>query len=371
MVVRRVVLYEAWVRLKRRFETSFGATRERPAILVRVIGDDGEEGWGEVVAGEGPWYSYETYETAIHVLRDYLIHIMIRERAYNPKDFIEAARRVRGHNMAKAGLEHALWDLEARRRREPLWRLLGGVRDRIESGVSIGIQPSIEELVKIVSRHLDEGYRRIKIKIKPGWDLEPVKAIRRELGDIPLQVDANAAYSLAHMQTLTKLDDYKLLMIEQPLHYEDLLDHAELSRRLKTPICLDESITSPRRALEAYKLDSAQIINVKPGRVGGHQESLRIHRIWYQEAGRPLWIGGMLETGIGRGHLVALATLPGVKYPNDISGSNRYYEKDLVEPEWRVEGGYIRAPERPGIGVDPDLDMIETLSKRRIVIDLP
>ncbi|MCE4602911.1 MAG: o-succinylbenzoate synthase [Desulfurococcales archaeon] len=371
MAVKRVILYEVWVRLRRRFETSFGATRERPAILVRVLGDDGEEGWGEVVAGEGPWYSYETYETAIHILRDYLIPLMSRRRAYTPVDFIEATRVVRGHNMAKAGLEHALWDLEARRRRIPLWRLLGGVRDRVESGVSVGIQPSIDDLIETVSHHLDEGYRRIKIKIKPGWDVEPVKAIRRELGDIPLQVDANAAYSLSDIQTFRDLDDHNLLMIEQPLHYEDLLDHAELSRRIRTPICLDESITSPRRALEAHKLDSAQVINVKPGRVGGHLESLRIHRIWYEEAGRPLWIGGMLETGIGRGHLVALATLPGVGYPNDISGSSRYYESDIVEPEWVVENGYIRAPERPGIGVEPLLDEIEMLSRRRIVVDLP
>ncbi len=365
----KLIIYEVWVKLKARFETSFGATLERPAILVRAV-DEGVEGWGEVVAGEGPWYSYETYQTAWHVIKDYIAPLMAKRRAYTPHSFIEAVSPIRGHNMAKAGIEHALWDLEARKRGEPLWRLLGGVKDRIESGVSIGIQPSIEKLIETVNRYLDEGYRRIKIKIKPGWDIDPVSAIRREVGDIPLQVDANAAYTLAYINTFKMLDKFNLLMIEQPLHYDDLLDHSTLAKLLKTPICLDESIKSPKHALDAYKLDSAHIINVKPGRLGGHLESMRVHRIWYEDAGRPLWVGGMLETGIGRGHLIALATLPGFVYPNDISGSNRYYEEDIIEPEWVVRDGFIEAPRRPGIGVEPRVDLIEKTARRRIELEV-
>ncbi|MEB3787457.1 MAG: o-succinylbenzoate synthase [Desulfurococcales archaeon] len=362
--VSRIVLYEVWMELVRPFRTSFGSTSVRPALLVRVIGDDGFEGWGEVVAGEGPWYSYETYETAFHVIRDYILPLAGKRRAFTPDAFSEAVRGIRGHNMAKAGVEEALWDLAARRAGVPLWRFIGGVRDRIESGVSIGIQPSIDDLLGIVGDMLDQGYKRIKIKIEPGWDVEPVKAIRREFGDIPLQVDANAAYTLGSMQVFRELDDMDLIMIEQPLHYDDLLDHAYLARRLRTPICLDESIHSPRRAREALQLDSAGIVNIKPGRVGGVGPSLEIHDLWSMEAGRPVWIGGMLETGIGRGILVALATLPGVAYPNDISASSRYYKRDIVEPEWRLENGYIKAPERPGIGVEPLIDEIEKLSRR-------
>ena len=365
-MIEEVYLYEVCMRLKTPFETSFGRTIERPAILVRLVGD-GVEGWGEVVAGEGPWYSYETYITAMHILKDYLVPLLLKNGIEDPHTFIERASSIRGHNMAKAGLEHALWDLEARRRKTPLWRLLGGTNKHVQSGVSIGIKGTVQELIDTVQGYLEQGYKRIKIKIKHGWDIEPVKALRRELGeDLPLQVDANAAYTLEDLGTLKKLDEYDLTMIEQPLHYEDLLDHSTLARLLRTPICLDESITSLKRAIEAYKLDSAHIINLKPGRVGGHTVSLKIHEFWTKSAGRPLWIGGMLETGIGRGHLVALATLPGVKYPNDISGSDRYYEEDIVDPVWIVRNGVIEAPERPGIGVEPRIDLIEKLSKRII-----
>ena len=362
-VLRRVTLYEVWVRLREGFETSFGRTLERPAVLVRVEERGGEEGWAEVVAGEGPWYSCETYETAVHVIRDYIARLLPAE--VEARGVPGLLSRIRGHEMAKAGVEMALWDLEARLAGKPLWRLIGGVRSRILSGVSIGIQPSIEELVRVVGGYVERGYRRVKVKIKPGWDVEPLRALRREYPDIPLQADANAAYTLADALHLKKLDELGLLMLEQPLHWRDLVDHAELARILETPICLDESIRDAEDARKAYKLGAAWTINIKPGRVGGILESLRIHDLWYGSFGRPVWIGGMLETGVGRGHLVALATLPGVKYPNDISASDRYYEEDIVEPPWTLNrDGTITAPEKPGIGVEVLVDKIEGMARR-------
>ncbi len=363
MELRRITLYEVWMPLKQAFETSFGATVERPGILVEAEERGGEAGWGEIVAGEGPWYSYETYKTAWHVVEDYIVP-MIRGVDLDHERYTQMVSRIRGHNMAKAGLEEALWDLEARLKGLPLYKLLGGVRNRIESGVSIGIKPSIDELLRTIALRLDEGYRRIKVKIKPGWDIDVVKRIREEYPDIPLQVDANAAYRLSDALHLKKLDQYDLLMIEQPLSYDDLVDHADLARILKTPICLDESIKSPDDARRAYRLDSAWVINIKPGRVGGLGPSKAIHDFWLS-VGRPVWIGGMLETGVGRGHLVALATLPGVKYPNDISASSRYYEEDIVEPPWILEpDGVIKAPEKPGIGVEVRRDLVEKYARR-------
>ncbi len=349
--------------LKQEFRTSFGATRLRPAILVRIIGEGGIEGWGEVVAGEGPWYSCETVETAWHVLRSYLIPNL--KPGMTPKMFYEAVRRVRGHNMAKAGVEMALWDLHARSEGKPLWRLIGGVKRRVEVGVSIGIKDSVGELLKTIAYYLDHGYNRIKIKIKPGWDVEIVEKIRREYPSIPLQVDANAAYTFLDAPKLARLDDYNLLMIEQPFHYEDLLWHSDFQAMIHTPVCLDESIKSPHHALEALRLNSARIINVKPGRVGGIIPSIEIHDLWSIRAGRPIWIGGMLETGVGRGHLVALATLPGVRYPSDISASDRYYEEDIVDKPWELSSNSsIEVRDKPGIGVDVDLDKLSKYTNR-------
>ncbi len=361
--VSRAWLYEVWMPLKSEFRTSFGSTRLRPAILVRVESRGGEEGWGEIVAGEGPWYSYETVWTAWHVVTDYLAR-MIPESG-DPREFNRGARRVRGHNMAKAGVEMALWDLRARLEGVPLWRMLGGTKREVSVGVSVGIQESIEKLLETIGKYLEEGYGRIKIKIEPGWDIEPVRAVRREYPNVPLQVDANAAYTFLDAHHLAKLDDYGLLMIEQPFYYEDLLHHADFQSMIRTPVCLDESIKTPHHAMEALRLDSARIINIKPGRVGGHQASLEIHDLWSKHAGRPVWIGGMLETGIGRGHLVALGTLPGVRYPSDISASDRYYEEDIVDEPWRLEkGSIIVARERPGIGVDPDWRILEKYVRR-------
>ncbi|WP_292319245.1 o-succinylbenzoate synthase [Caldisphaera sp.] len=366
MELKKIELFELWVKLKEDFETSFGKTIERPAILIRVEEKNGEVGWAESVAGEGPWYSYETWETAWHVLNDFIIPKISKEEEIDVEKFNEMVSNIRGHNMAKAGLEMALWDLKAKIEGKPLWKVLGGVNKNIVSGVSIGIQNTTDELVKKVSMFLDKGYRRIKIKIKPGYDIEPIIRLRKEFGqDLPLHVDANSAYKLTDIELFKKIDNYNLLMIEQPLHWKDLVDHAELARHLRTPICLDESIEDVNDARKAYQLGSAMIINIKPGRVGGFSEVLKIHDFWYKIANRPVWIGGMLETGIGRGHLVSAATLPGVKYPNDISASEKYFEKDIVEPPWILnKDGTITAPEKPGIGVEVMEDYIAKNSKR-------
>ncbi len=368
--LRRMEIYEVWMKLKSPFRTSFGTTVERPAILVRVEERGGEEGWGEVVAGEGPWYSGETYETAWIVISKYVSRLLDRAgwTLESAGSFNALASSVRDNRMAKAGVEQALWDLESRLAGKPLWRYIGGVKGYVESGVSIGIQDSIEELLRVVGRMLEEGYIRVKLKIEPGWDYEPVAAVRREYPGVPLQVDANAAYRLDHLQSLRRLDELGLLMIEQPLAYDDLYGHSILERRLETPICLDESIRGLRDVQAAATLGAATYINIKPGRVGGIRESLAIHDYWWGSLGLPVWIGGMLETGVGRGHLVALGTLEGVKLPSDVSASDRYYEEDIVEPPWQLRNGRIYAPERPGIGVEVKVDMVERLSRRRLTL---
>jgi len=354
MRIRRINLFHVAMPLRDPFETSFGRSIHRHGVLVMVEESSGEVGWGEVVADEGPWYSYETVETSWHVIRDYIVPRIKGLEFQGPEGFwdVDIVRRIRGHNMAKAGVEEALWDLWARMNSKPLWRVIGGVRDRISSGVSIGIQESLEKLVRVIGSYLEKGYQRIKIKIKPGYDVEPVSAIRKNFPDIMLSVDANASYTLEHSDRLRALDRYSLLMIEQPLHYEDLVDHAELAKILETPVCLDESIKDPHVARSAIRIGAAEIINIKPGRVGGVAPSKEIHNI-AERSGVPVWIGGMLETGVGRGIQVALATLPNVRLPNDISASERYYEEDIVEPPWILtSGGYIEAPKKPGIGVE-------------------
>ena len=368
--IRRIEVYEVWVRLKSPFRTSFGVTRERPAILVRVEEKRGEEGWGEVVAGEGPWYSGETYETAWLVITKYLSGLIEKAgwSVDSARGFSKLAAPIRDNRMAKAGVEQALWDLEARLAGEPLWRHIGGVKGYVVSGVSIGIKDDVNELLRIVSQRLEEGYARIKLKIEPERDIAYVAAVRREYPDIPLQVDANAAYRLEHLHILRKLDSLDLLMIEQPLAYDDLYGHSILERKLDTPICLDESIRGVRDAQAAAALGAATYINIKPGRVGGIRESLLIHDYWWKSLNLPVWIGGMLETGVGRGHLVALGTLEGVRLPSDVSASDRYYDEDIVEPPWELRGGRIHAPEKPGIGVDVKTELVERLAKRKAVL---
>ncbi len=352
-------MYILPMRLLEPFTTSFGTVYMKHVLLARIEEKSGEEGWGESVAGEGPWYSYETVEQDYLVARRYLAPLLVGEEIGSAGDFVRLSSRIRGYPMAKAMFEEALLDLEARLRGVSIARLLGGVKERVKVGVSIGIKTSVEELLKTVGKRLEEGYERIKIKIKPGWDVAPLKSIRKNFGDILLQADANAAYTLGHLHHLKQLDSLNLLMLEQPLDYRDLYGHSILSRKLSTPICLDESIRWLGDASIAAMLGSGEIINVKPGRVGGPLEGKKILDS-APGLGLGAWIGGMLETGIGRSFLVALAAHPSVGFHSDISASNRYWEEDIVEPPWELEASStLRVPKGRGLGVEVLREYIE------------
>jgi len=350
------------------FETSFGRVHDRTFLLLRVEGD-GQVGWGEAVAEAHPYYSSETTETAWHIITEFLAQRVIGKTFEHPREIFPAMARVRGHNMAKAGIEMAAWDLYARILGQPLSKVLGGTRDHIASGVSIGIQDSLEELVAKVDKELAAGYKRIKIKIKRGWDINAVEAIRAKYPDILLMVDANAAYSSADGAHLAKLDPYKLMMIEQPLEYDDVMDHVQLQKEITTPICLDESIHTVRIARDAIEAKACRIINVKPGRVGGHGESIKLHDLC-QAHGIPVWHGGMLESGIGRAHNIHLASLPNFTLPGDIAASKRYYVPDLIEPGIEVSpDGTIPVPTGPGIGVNIVEERVQAATVRQISLD--
>lgn len=337
------------------FETSFGRIDSRLIFVVGVEGG-GVTGWGEVVAWEAPRYSYETVGTAHHVIRDFLAPAMLSQPLTSLSDLAARFAPFRGHNMAKAGLELAYMDLLARTRGQSLSQLIGGTRARIPVGVSLGIQPGSERLLERVDRYLALGYQRIKLKIKPGWDLDIVRAVRRQHPEILLSVDANSAYAIADQDHLKALDDFGLLMIEQPLDHDDLIDHAKLQSLITTPICLDESITGLRRAEQALALGSCRIINIKVGRVGGYSPALAIHDLCHSR-GIPVWCGGMLESGIGRAHNIALASLPGFSLPGDISASSRYFARDVIVPEVLVEAdGTVEVPRGLGLGFEIDLD---------------
>jgi O-succinylbenzoate synthase len=363
MKLRQVVLREIRMRLLAPFETSFGATSERRIFLVEVD-CDGVTGWGEITAAETPFYSPETLETAWHILRDFLWPLLDGTEIHSAADIWGLLARVRGHNMAKAGLEAAIWDAEARARGLPLWRHLGGTREEIPCGVSIGIKPSIEQLIAAVERELAAGYQRIKIKIKPGCDLEPVARLRERFPRIRLMVDANSAYTEADAPLLQRLDAFYLMMIEQPLGWDDIFAHAALQKILQTPICLDECIHTLEHARAAIELGACRIINLKLGRVGGYTAARAIHDLC---AARriPVWCGGMLESGIGRAHNIAISTLASFSLPGDVSASRRYWTEDIIEPEVEVSPqGTIRAPAGPGIGFAPRRDRIEKLCVR-------
>jgi len=350
------------------FETSFGRTYDRTFLLARVEGE-GHEGWGEGVAEANPYYSSETTETAWHIITGFLAARVIGRHFDHPRVVFDAMKPVRGHNMAKALVEMAIWDLYARIQGQPLCRILGGTRDRIASGVSIGIQDSLDQLSAKVAKELAAGYQRIKIKIKPGWDIAAVDMVRKQFGAIPLMVDANAAYTLGDADHLAELDPHELMMIEQPLEYDDVMDHVELQRRIKTAICLDESIHTVRVARDAIAAGACRIINIKPGRVGGHGESIRLHDLC-AEHNIPVWHGGMLETGIGRAHNIHLASLPNFSLPGDIAASKRYYAPDLIEPPIEVASdGTIGVPTEPGIGVHIVRERVDHATLRAITLD--
>ena len=363
MRIAEVRLFDVRLPLVRPFETSFGRIDAREFVLVAVDAD-GATGWGECVADVDPFYSEETTSTAWYVLSSVLVPWVLGRTFNHPRDVFGAWSRVRGHRMAKAALEMAMWDAYARREGRPLCEVLGAGPRPIAAGVSIGIQPSTDALVERVSAELADGYRRIKIKIKPGWDHRPVEAIRSKLGGILLMVDANAAYTVADAATLTSLDPFDLMMIEQPLDYDDLVDHARLQASLRTPICLDESIKGPKTAVDALGLGACRIINIKPGRMGGFTPSLAVHEI-ARNRGIPLWHGGMLESGIGRAHNLPLSTLPGFTLPGDVAASKRYFVPDLIDPPIDVKpDGCIDVPPGPGIGVVPVASRLREVTRR-------
>jgi o-succinylbenzoate synthase len=347
--------------LVRPFRTSFGEERSKRALLVRVETDSGS-GWGECVASPEPRYSEEFIEGAWLVLRDHLIPAAAAGDA-SAEAFDAELRWLRGNRMARAALEMAVLDAELRREGQSLAEHLGGERERIECGVSVGIAPTIDGLVEQVSRYVELGYRRVKLKIEPGWDVEPVATIRRAFPGVPVSVDANAAYRLTDLPVFEALDALELMMIEQPLGHEDLLDHAALQRRITTPVCLDESIRSAQDARAAIALGACRVINIKAGRVGGLLEAKRVHDVaWGQ--GVPVWCGGMLETGIGRAANVALASLPGFTLPGDTSGSDRYFAKDLTEPFIVEPDGAMKVPTGPGLGVEPIEERLAACTRR-------
>lgn len=345
------------------FTTSFGTETVREVIVVRALTADGE-GWGEIVTGEAPLYSSEYTRGAWDVALRFLVPALLDQRTVAPEDVAEVLRPFIGHRMAKAGLELAVLDAALHAQGRPLGEYLGAVHDRVPSGVSVGIQRDATALVEVVRGYLDEGYVRIKIKIKPGRDIAETAAVRDAFGAIPLQVDANSAYTLADLDALTELDRFDLLLIEQPLAEDDLVDHASLAQRLRTPVCLDESIVSAKAAADALALGAASVINVKAGRVGGYLEAVRIHDLC-RDAGTPVWCGGMLETGIGRAANAALAALPGFTLPGDVSASSRFYARDIVTEPAVLEAGHVRVPTGPGLGVTIDPVALEDFTVER------
>jgi O-succinylbenzoate synthase len=347
------------------FRTSFGTETHKDALLVRTIGP-GAEGWGECVAMADPLYSSEYLDGAEHVLRHHLLPRLFALGDVVSAGIADALAPVKGHHMAKAAIEMAVLDAELRDAGISLSVSLGGVRDAVDCGVSVGIMDSIPQLLDVVDGYLHDGYLRIKLKIEPGWDVEPVRAVRERFGDILLQVDANTAYTLADAGHLAQLDPFDLLLIEQPLSETDLLGHADLAALIKTPVCLDESIESASDAAAAIRLGAAAIINVKPGRVGGYLEARRIHDVCVAHD-VPVWCGGMLETGIGRAANVALASLPGFTLPGDTSASDRYFARDITVP-FELDHGQLHVPAGPGIGVEPLIDILDDVTTAKEVI---
>ncbi len=332
------------------FETSFARETHRESILV-CLWANGIAGWGECVSGSGPWYSYETIGTARHVMQDYLIPALLNHELDQPADAVSLFGRVRGHGMAKAALENALWDLQGQMRDTSLQHLLGGTQATVPVGVSVGIEATLAELTARVEEYVALGYRRVKLKIKPGWDIQVVEHIRHRWPELDLQVDANSAYTLAELDRLQALDHFGLLLIEQPFHHEDMVDHAELQRTITTPVCLDESIHSPHHARWALRMQACRNINIKVGRVGGLTAAREIHDLC-QEAGIPVWCGGMLETNVGRAANVALASLPNFTLPGDISASDRYFHTDIAAPNFCLNAdSTMTVPQAAGLGV--------------------
>jgi O-succinylbenzoate synthase len=367
MKIDRINLRHLRMKLRSPFETSFGRSETRDCILIEVFAD-GLAGYGECVADADPGYSYETVQTAWHILKDFLIPAILNQELESASEMQDRASFVRGHPMAKAGLEMALWDLIGKSQGLSLRQLIGGQREQVEVGVSVGLQESPAVLVKTVESYLTQGYRRVKIKIKPGRDIADAQAARKAYPGLRLQVDANSAYRLDNAQVLLPLDELDLLLIEQPLAEDDLWDHSQLQKKFKTPICLDESILSARHARQALEMKACRVINIKAGRVGGLHEGIAIHDFcWAQKI--PVWCGGMLETGVGRASNLALASLPGFVLPGDISASNRYYLEDITQERFTLNpDSTITVPDEPGLGVSVNFEALNRVTLSKIAI---
>jgi len=365
--IEAITLREIRMPLVHFFETSFGRTTERRILLV-TLHTDGPEGWGECVAGEDPFYSEESVDTASYAMERYLAPALLGKTVDKAADVPALLGKVRGHRMAKGALENAVWDAESQQKQVPLWKLLGGTQTEIPCGVSIGIQNSHEQLLEKIETEVNAGYRRIKVKCKPGWDVEVFEKIRARWPAIFLSCDANSAYTLDQVEHLKKFDRFNLLMIEQPLWHDDFYFHARLQKQLKSSICLDEAIHNRRDAQAAIELGACKIINIKVGRVGGFSEAVAVHGVAHR-SGIPVWCGGMLESGIGRSHNIALSTLPNFTLPGDVSASKRYWKEDIIEPEVEVSAqGYIKVPTTSGRGFKIRTDLIEKLTVRRQTI---
>jgi o-succinylbenzoate synthase len=363
MRIENIELRELKMRLKAPFETSSEVTWDRRILLVEV-GVDGVCGWGEITTSEDPFYNAETTETAWHVTRDFIVPFVLGKAVGTAAEVGTLLDQIRGHEMAKAGVENAVWDIEAQKKGASLAKLLGGTRQEISSGVSIGIQPSTSTLLEKIECELHAGYQRIKLKIKPGKDVQVIDEVRKNYPEIKLMVDANSAYRLEDLEVLRALDRHGLLMIEQPLAWDDIYQHSLLQPHLQTPICLDECIHNSSHAEAAIKLGACRIINIKLGRVGGHARAKQVHDLCMRHS-IPVWCGGMLESGVGRAHNIAMSTLPGFSFPGDVSASQRYWDEDIIEPEVEVSpAGTIRVPQSPGLGYEIRRKKIESLTVR-------
>lgn len=358
MKLTEVTMRHLKMKMKHPFTTSFGTFQTKEFILLEAKDESGKVGYGESVAFDSPWYNEETFKTNWHMLEDFLIPLLLGKELSHPDEVNDLFSSIRKNNMAKSTIEGAVWDIYAQLTNQSLANALGGKKTEIDVGISIGIQNSVEELIEIVRTHVEEGYKRIKVKIKPGWDVDVMKRLREAFPEVAIMADANSAYRLEDAELLKQLDAFNLTMIEQPLASDDIIDHVKLQAQLATPICLDESIHSLEDARKAIELGSTKIINIKIGRVGGLTEAKKIHD-YCMEQGVPVWCGGMLEAGIGRAHNVALTTLPNFILPGDTAGSSRYWEQDIITPEVTVDHGVIHVPQQAGIGYELNQEAVE------------
>lgn len=360
MKIKSVILYQIQAKLKAPFKTSYGMYKERESIILEIKEESGITGWGEVVAFSHPWYTEETTKTAYMMLKEYLIPILLNQSFEHPKEFIRSCKWIKGNNMAKAGIEGALWDVYATLQNRPLYQVLGGERNYVDVGVVVGLGDT-DSMIAQIEQYAKEGYKRFKIKISPSQDVPLVKEIRRVYPHLPLMVDANSAYTLNDMKALKALDEYHLMMIEQPFGQYDFVDHGVLQKSITTPICLDESITSLDDVKTVHGLGCCDVINIKSGRVGGLYNSKQIHD-YCRAVGIPVWCGGMLEFGVSRLQNLALCTLPNFTIPADLSASSRYYEEDIITPEVIVTNGQVMLSDAPGIGAEINREVLQRMT---------